>query len=827
MGEVTKFARAGVSALALVSVSTAHAQDASAEARSSGVEEIIVTAQKREQRLQDVPVAVTAIGEDTLQVNRVQNVRDLTGLAPGLMARENAGSRGAPNFSMRGVVASASIPGADRQISQYLDGVYIGGTTGAIFDLPDIQQIEVLRGPQGTLFGRNATAGAISIVTRDPSGELGIRQEITLGNYDQFRSRTTIDTPAFGPFSAYVTYVHDERRGDTRNLGAGTVFDRTNPFNDLGATRSPRYLRGKNVENIFAALRLAPEGSSLAMTYKFDRSSGTNTPEVRTTTAINPRDTVGAMLIGVLAAQPAGGGAFGPVTLNPGNKRPDSYNNAWNQEGFVKNNGHNLTTQFQVDDRLSLKNITAYREGKAYGPTTIAGLNGLELNQASLPAYARFAAISQLGAAFFMLTPQQQAGTIAAFEAGLAPRVGAYLAGYEANTFGKTWQFSSELQANHVSDRLNITAGAIYYKAFESYGGPEGFAPVIGFQPVNVYVPLGNLQDSEARTESIAAYMQAEFKITPQLELQLGGRITHDKKTGSLESGGTFTGSRTDGVITGTRTYPWEFKKTKPTYSVGLNYKPTNDILVYGKYSTGFLSGGAVGPLAFAPETVGAWEAGIKSDWFDRRLRANLALFRSKYKHSQSSQAGVSVGLPDLSTVIIDNGTLDTKGFEVEVTAAPAEGLTISGGLGYVDAKLLDPNPIATGGQPYLLGGVPKVVGNANVQYVTPPLFGDATMLFRLDGNFQGKFRAISNPQIETFIPEFAPYEFNPGRWIANGRIALRDVEVGPTAVEVGAWARNLFNNRDPVFPLMFGSILFSNSYQPARTFGVDLIVQY
>ncbi|MDG2003771.1 MAG: TonB-dependent receptor plug domain-containing protein, partial [Novosphingobium sp.] len=168
---------------------------------------IIVTAQKREQNVQDVPIAVTALGEDALVANRVTDITNLTGLAPGLMSRANAGALGSPNIVMRGVSASASQPSQDRQISIYLDGVYLGGQRGVIFDLPDVERIEVLRGPQGTLFGRNATAGAISVVTRDPKGEAGFTQSVTVGNYAQLRTRTTLDTPQFGPFSAFVTYV--------------------------------------------------------------------------------------------------------------------------------------------------------------------------------------------------------------------------------------------------------------------------------------------------------------------------------------------------------------------------------------------------------------------------------------------------------------------------------------------------------------------------------------------------------------------------------------------------------------------------------------------
>jgi iron complex outermembrane receptor protein len=218
---------------------TAHAQDADG---ASGIQEIIVTAQKREQSIQDVPLAVTALGQDTLQANKIQDASDLTGLAPGLVARQTAGGLAALSFAMRGVNANPSAPLQDKQISQYIDGVYIGGSRGTISELMEVERVEVLRGPQGTLFGRNSTAGAINIVTRNPTGELGFTQAVTVGNQEHLRTRTTIDTPAFGAFSAYATYIHDENRGDVRNLGAGVVWDRTNPFTNVGRQTSPKWV---------------------------------------------------------------------------------------------------------------------------------------------------------------------------------------------------------------------------------------------------------------------------------------------------------------------------------------------------------------------------------------------------------------------------------------------------------------------------------------------------------------------------------------------------------------------------------------------------------
>jgi iron complex outermembrane receptor protein len=787
---------------------------------SSGVEDIIVTAQRREQRLQDVPLAVTAIAGDTLATNRVRNVTDLTGLAPGLVSRANAGGNGSPQFSMRGIQASASAASQDRQIGLYLDGVYLGGTRGAIFDIPDMERVEVLRGPQGTLFGRNATAGAISFVTRNPTGQLGFRQEITVGNFAQFRSRTTFDTPQMGAFSAYFTYVHDQRDGDVRNLGAGTTFDRTSPFTNTGLQSSPKTLGGKNQENIFAAVKFQPS-DDFKMTYKFDWGDGHAVSDVRTVVVINPNDLVGGLLTQILALQPAGGGRFGPTGLNPGNQRPDAFNNGFNEESYLKTQGHNLTTEWRASDSLTFKNITAYRKSRVFAPTTIAGLNGLEYTAAVKALYTAPQAFLG-GASYANIFDRTFNGT---------EPVGSFFGVYEGQTYGVNSQFSTEFQAIYNSKPVDVTVGAIYYWADALESGLPGYAPNPAFSPLPQLLPLGNVQISKAKTNSYAAYAQADIHLTSQLDLQLGGRITHDKKNTSLDQLGVLTGDRTTGTITGTVPSPVGgsvFTVTKPSFTVGLNYKPTRDTLIYGKASTGFLSGGAVGTLTFEPETVLAFEAGLKTEILDRRLRINVALWQATYKHNQFAQSGATVGHPELGVVVVDGGTRKTKGVELEVQARLADGLTVGGQVGYSNIKLEDVNPIFLKTQKsYRIIGNSEWVGNVNGQYITRPLFDEATMLFRIDANYQGKSWTITDPDIATNIPAFAPYQSSPARWIVNTRVALRDIPLGRVKGEVAVWSRNLTNNRDTLFPFQFGTILYTNSYQSARTFGADFVLKY
>ncbi|MET0364755.1 MAG: TonB-dependent receptor plug domain-containing protein, partial [Sphingobium sp.] len=246
-------------------------------AQDDGLQDIIVTAQKREQSLQDVPIAVTALTQETIQANRIFSVNDLSSIAPGVIVRPSPGGSQVPVFTIRGQNSFGVVPGSDKQVSIYIDGVYVSSPRGSIFELPDIQRLEVLRGPQGTLFGRNATAGAISVVTRDPSGEAHIKIDASLGNRDAGRFRMTADLPQVGPFSGFVSYVHNYRRGEVYNAAGGQVWDRSlSP--GFGVQQSPYYLGTVDTSSYFGALKFEPT-NNLRFVYKFDQNDDRGTPD--------------------------------------------------------------------------------------------------------------------------------------------------------------------------------------------------------------------------------------------------------------------------------------------------------------------------------------------------------------------------------------------------------------------------------------------------------------------------------------------------------------------------------------------------------------------
>ncbi len=586
---------------------------------------------------------------------------------------------------------------------------------------------------------------------------------------------------------------------------------------------SPKWLGGKNSESVAAAVKF-DNGGAITATYKFDWFTSTGS-EARPLVVVNPNNFTGSFLLQAIATQPAGGGRYGEIVLASNNKRPKAINNAWTQPTSQRVQGHNLTINIAASDRISIKNIASYRKSKSFGPVTIDGASGLEYNAELKALYTAPQAF--LGGASYAQVLGRNNGDFP---------LGTYFAGYGGNSRGDYWQASNELQVNYSTDRLNLTGGLMYYYSKANDGALDGFTNNFFMRPVPQLVPLAtpNIYDDDGTTESYAAYLQAEYKVTDKLGIVAGARITSENKYSRLSTIGTFVGDRETGQLVDVEIAQGgegRFKKTKPTYELGLNYEPNDDILLYAKYSYAFLSGGATGAFNFDPEIAKSLEAGIKSDWWDGRLRFNLTGYYVKYNNSQAALSGRAVaGAEALGVIVLNIGDVEVKGVELDFTVAPAEGFTLGGTLGYTDDKLKNADLRVTQGRPYSRTTTPLWVGSGYAQYVTQPLYRDATLQFRLDATYQSKNRAFGFKDMAT-VPSsavFAPYEYIPSKIIVNGRIALRDIEFDNGGnLEIAAWGKNLFDNKDGLYPFDFGQILFSGNFEQARTVGVDLIYKF
>jgi len=766
-----------------------------AQNTTGGLEEVIVTAQKREQSLQDVPVAVTALTQETLEVNTVVDVSDLSGLAPNLTVRPAVGGTNLPAFNMRGITSYGIVPGSDKQISIYLDGVYLGSPRGGIFTLPDIQRLEVLRGPQGTLFGRNATGGAISVVTRDPAGELGFRQLVGVGNRDYLQSQTTVDTPTWGPFSGYITYLTEKQDGDIDNLGKNTTWDRTSW--GRGFEGSPDTLGEVDNESVFLAAMM--DLDSVVATYKFDYGTDKGSPQGDAivsgfcATCLNQPGF--DQLINILTATNA------DLVGGTSTRRPNSVNNAWTGSRDQEIYGHNLTVDWEINDSLSLKNILAYRSGKQQLlPADISGTSGWVWGAVGgaippgPPLFGPFAADDPF----------------------------CYVCSY---TSIDSDQWSNELQLNYSSDLMNLTTGALYYDSSDDVDGNTfAFAGYPGY-----VVPAFTRNKTKNKAESYAVYSQVEYHLTDSVDLLGGLRYTNDDKTGSI------FGILGNEVI---RDSSFNYSDDKMSYLAGVSYTYSDDMMLYAKYSTAYVSGGSVAAFTFDPEEAESWEIGAKTDFLEKRLRTNVALFDVDYKSLQGAQSGTNVpGAEGIGTLIVESGDLSAKGVELEISALPTDELVLAATLGYQDVKFASISELyavvngAAGPNAYPGSSLeptlaPEWSGNLSANYTTAPLFDEAYLAVGVTGIWHDDIRFEPNPAKAAQTP-FGVAEFTPSAWTWNARASLKEIRITDDWTgEVSLWGRNLTDDDHMTFAVNFGAMVGAN-FVEERSYGVDFIVNF
>lgn len=763
---------------ALLFATAGFAQTAPKAEQGSTLGEIVVTAQRREQNVQDVPVAVTALTQAAIAANRVVTVNDLSLLAPGFNVVPAAGGTQIPTFTMRGITSYGVVPGSDKAISMYVDGVYISSARGSIFDLPDISQIEVLRGPQGTLFGRNATGGAISVTTRDPTGKFGVEQTLTGGNEGQFRSRTSVDLPAWGPFSAYVSYVHNQRRGDVENVGGGTVWDYRNvTTTDVAKTQvSPRWLGGTDSNSVFAALKFAPN-DRFSTVYKFDWSHDEGSNEAVAFLGADLSGPAGPTLGFLLSTNPV---------LTAGAKRPDKVNNAFDIPRVQYTSGHTLTSIYQGDS-FTIKNIAAYRESLLWSASQLDGLGGLNLQVS--PGFS----------------------------------VPITLLAITNETRSRQW--SDELQYIYHSKPITFTLGGLVFQSKDYNGAIPGLPNNVTFAPtIDNVVPAG-VSNFYNKAQSIAAYAQAEVHITSNLDLVGGIRETKDWKSGLA-------------VLSPALVEPnFKYVNTRPSYLIGTNFKPTDDTLLYIKYSTAFVSGGNVAGIPFAPETVNAWEAGFKGEFLEHRLRTNVAVYDATYHHLQDAEGGASYTgpllaqfpfIPQVGTFIVDQGGTDrSKGVEFEGTLLAGHGVTTGANVSYTDTKFKNVDPVVDNptGVPPVPTLLPKwTVGLWGEYHRT--FSNDLTGTVRLDANWRSRIE-LTNGVIANLIPAYAEFVSVPSTWIVNARATLAGFRMHGVDAQVSLWAKNLTDDKSLNYALLIPQLVAAGNYQPARTFGVDVDFKY
>jgi iron complex outermembrane receptor protein len=642
------------------------------------LEEVIVTAQKKAESLQDTPIAISVFSSDSLEQRQAFGVADIGEYTPNVTMTPSLGSSYNIRMDIRGLGTAEPSLAVDPKVGMYLDGVYIARNAGAVFDVVDLERIEVLRGPQGTLWGKNTTGGAVNMVTAKPSGEWGFKQLLSAGNDGYYRSTTTINTQQVGGFSAK----------------ANLMFKGTDGWQDNTAATGKQDLGSE--ETTAAHIALAWDiTDSFSADYTFDYTDGDSTPQSIQVGSVDPTSaaftTTTVSDVGFAPSTIPGAPVPGLYQGNPYNQmatlandkdRKDKFNLAHQGSEQVEIYGHALTLSWVIDN-LELKSITAYRnydsdfsDGNHIDGGTYYGSDDGGATQTWLPA-------------FYTVGDKEQDQTSQEFQA-----IGSAL-----------------------DDRLNYVLGLYYFEEDGSEvnpwlftNGTSGF--LISF--------LGSYYKIES--ESKAVYGQFTYDLTDRLSATLGGRYSEDDKKLTLTAN--------DPVLAedDSRNENW----SENTFSFVLDYAVTDDMNIYGKIAEGYASGlfnpgtvdrnpGSPDPTGPAltpvdPEETTSYELGIKSMWLDQRLQFNGAVF---YNDNDNLQITDFVNGQRIS---INSGSSDAKGVELEVVALLMEGLTLDASYGYLNMDFDDSSRSQ---------GSPKNTGTAGIQYEMPLDFGLLTS--RLD----------------------------------------------------------------------------------------------
>lgn len=598
------------------------------------IEEIVVTAQKRAESQQEVPIAITTLSSATIEKQGIYNFTDIVKTVPSLSETAYPSSNMLIMYMRGQGVSDPMQVTSDGSVGIYVDGHYISRPQGSLFDIADTERVEVLRGPQGTLYGRNTTGGAVNLITRKPSGEFGFKQNLSMGNRDFVRSLSVVDLPEVYGLSSKVSILSKKEDGYVKNIGSSHDFGETDEI----AGRVALHWNPCNCDTFEAD-------------YALDVGSQDSTPiYYAASKPSNPAYDGFQYIPGYRYGNSPTGHTYRPIDL-PLSK--------------LHFEGHGLTLTWQASEHLTIKSLTSYRE--------------LEFN-----AYQDYA------------------------ESFGVP--GHSWDGIDNRQFAQEFQFIGD-----ISDSINYVAGLFYFKETSSHE-QVWVMDLTAVPGVGIYSVKD--RDTKAESKSYAAYAQATWTppiLDSKLDLTLGARFTKDKRSASRDlivdaiapTGSpipelalsaikhSYMSSRGSLAIPGFSQFDiasnrQSFSRFNPAFTASYSWSDT--INTYAKVSTGYKAGGSsesapVGQfgITFDPEDVISYELGLKSDWLDRSLRVNAAVFYSKF---EDMQLAFVADASDASLVMGYNaGKANVTGAELEITWLPTNDLMFSLNYAYLDPK--------------------------------------------------------------------------------------------------------------------------------------------
>ena len=650
----------------MVGLSTLAAGYASGQ---SILEEVIVTAQRRETNLQDTAISITVLGKDDLRARSLSSTAELAQVVPNLQITpvvSAARSPNAPAVFIRGIGQNDFIIQSDPAVGLYIDGVYLSRATGSIMDLLDVERIEVLRGPQGTLFGKNTTGGALNITTRAPSDRWTYEAEVIGGRFERVEGRGYVSGPLADNVKGKLAFAYKEREGHGKRL-------------QLGTDRVVGRLGGN--ENIMARGGLHVDiGNSLTLDISADVTYNRDDAITSVTEWYDTDPTQGILalyngLVGFPSGTPMVNALLSTGTRydNYAGRGPTSFGDSGLNHSDQDIYGINGTFTWESGP-LTLKSITSYRNLES----TLGG----DGDGSPLPFVGSIYNLDQE-----QVTQELQAYG-EAFDGRLTWLGGVYYLNEDA----------SEPYRGHAADGLFQGLEALPAALIPLAPGsmcPGPFPPNVcvggAGNPFNSNLDIFIQYDFSQTIDSYAVFGEATFRLNDKWALTAGVRYTEEDKT--LVAHDIYR------VNSGVQLVPPDTRRDVSynawTPRFRLEFTPQDDLLLYTSVSRGFKAGGINGRVfdaatfrEFRPEFVWTYEGGFKADLLDNQLRLNGAVFFNDYEDLQFAVVDITTG--SVNAFLTNAAAAEILGFELEADARVNHYFDIGGSLSYLDTEVTE-----------------------------------------------------------------------------------------------------------------------------------------
>ncbi len=613
------------------------------------LEEVVVTARKRSESLQEVPLSVSAMNAEELAVNGAANIGDIQSQIPGLTAYAARGTSSTLTAYIRGVGQSDPLYGVEPGVGLYLDDVYIARPQGALLEVFDVERIEVLRGPQGTLYGRNTIGGAIKYVSKPLTNEHVGKAQVTVGDYGRKDATLSYAMPLIEDelyAKVAIASAYQDGFGENRLTGSD-VSDKQVTSGRVALQWEPSETLSIKLAADATKDTSAPRGGQRMMENSWEAT-------IPAMMALTPDAVIGGLPVYYAANVDAFVAANNLSPLPVSNDRYDVDSGLQGARNDVNTYGGSLTVDYQLNEAWDMKSITAYRNGNSEGT--------IDFDMGPLP---------------------------------IADVYGEYTDRQLTQEFQLNYDNGGDLQAVMGLYYIDATAGGDVRNQFllapvYPAGHPLNPAPA----DITAIIPKYSTSGGEVETLSYSLYGEASLQMTEHLRLTFGGRYNWEKKEVTTLAQDFADADFTTVIATETDINDDE-TWTNFSPKLGLDYQITDDAMIYASVSRGFKSGGfnirakqVSNPESVKPydeETVTAYEVGIKSTLFDRII-LNATYFYSDYEDIQLSifsQSSDGTFFGDFTNA----GEGVIQGVEVEFTAALTEDFSLSGNVAFLDAE--------------------------------------------------------------------------------------------------------------------------------------------